>query len=138
MKLEIKHLAPYLPYGLKIEPYQKVLSCGYLTKDELDISTFEDKNIEDIKPILRPLSDLTKEIEHNGERFVPNEYFYKNWFIKIREDGHFSRDNGDGTCEGFSYKSAPYDLIEHLFEFHFDVFGLIDSGLAIDLNTIQK
>jgi hypothetical protein len=29
--------------------------------------------IEKIKPILRPLSDLTKEIEVNGEKFIPIE-----------------------------------------------------------------
>lgn len=36
--------------------------------------------------------------------------------------------NGDGT----------YSDMEKLFENHFDVFGLIEKGLAIDLNTIKE
>jgi hypothetical protein len=30
-----------------------------------------------------------------------------------------------------------YEDIVKLFEWHFDVFGLIDAGLAIDINTLD-
>ena len=30
----------------------------------------------------------------------------------------------------------PYNIVSKLFENHFDVFGLIEKGLAIDINTI--
>ena len=30
------------------------------------------------------------------------------------------------------------DQWQKLFEWHFDVFGLIDAGLAIDINTLEK
>jgi len=85
-KLELKHLAPYLPYGLNghcsghvIDPYGKnttivTLLIG-ISGEWIDTC---DKEIgqcswlfPDFYPILHPLSDLTKEIEHNGERFVP-------------------------------------------------------------------
>lgn len=66
MKLELKHLAPYLPYGLKLV---------YLDGSIRDLIYLDLQSLSRIgiycKPILRPLSDLTKEIEVNGEKFVP-------------------------------------------------------------------
>lgn len=75
MKLEFKHIAPYLPYGIEFFDYKKakivfdtysVMSTGEYNEYSLPYIL---KN--QVKPILRPLSDLTKEIEVNGERFVP-------------------------------------------------------------------
>ena len=77
MKLELKHLAPYLPYGLKL-----IGDIDNNPIDKYDISTdgwlcYITNNgggkgrISGYKPILRPLSDLTKEIEINGNKFVP-------------------------------------------------------------------
>lgn len=77
--LTLEHLAPYLHSGINA-----IDSCG----ERLIITGIEDKYgnvavyfeskgwhnrrwLNDIKPLLRPLSDLTKEIEHNGEKFVP-------------------------------------------------------------------
>jgi len=84
MKLELKHVAPYLPYdlGIKILNYK----CDYVGIKESIVNgyyfigyslylTYKNggtgKSINESKIILRPLSDLTKEIEHNGEKFVP-------------------------------------------------------------------
>lgn len=97
-------------------------------------------NLSKIKPILRPLSDLTKysvEEDISGD-ITLYDYIKKLWFITIREDGHFSHSNGDGTCTGYSYKSCDYSLIQLLLEHHFDVFGLIEKGLAIDINTLPN
>ncbi len=70
-ELKLEHLAPYLPYGLKL--WHESWECE-LTMNA-DGSGSEDLSILDVeeyaKPILRPLSDLTKEIQHNGEKFVP-------------------------------------------------------------------
>ena len=178
MKLELKHLAPYFPYGLKmamtydsIEDYENIdsdelcLQKGsvwelyLLTTDSIEFfggecddfalknDTFRIANNGTLKPILRPLSDLTKEIEHisytkdlepNLTKIIPEDFFRKHWFLSIREDGHFSTDNGDGTCTGYTYKSASYDIIILLLEWHFDIYGLIKNGLAIDINTLYK
>ena len=38
---------------------------------------------------------------------------------------------------GFThYKGMKYGIIERLFEWHFDINGLINEGLAIDKNTL--
>ena len=67
MELQLKHLAPYLPYRLKVTKDD----WGRVFKMDNDGTTLNCIGIDYIlninaKPILRPLSDLTKEIEVNG------------------------------------------------------------------------
>lgn len=121
MKLELKHLAPYLPYNLELKTLNG--SSRYtLNLKELAIFDINDSIQLQHKPILRPLSDLTKEIEHNGEKFVPNKEL--DWALAIVEN---MVEQGNITGYGLSW-----DLWELLFEWHFDVFGLIPEGLAIE------
>lgn len=145
-KLELKHIAPYLPYGLKFKAEGKVWEMTDLsTIDQYAIwagSAWCKKSltstpainatssalgrgfvIKDIKPILRPLSDLTKEIEHNGEMFIPCEQFSYDMECMLRLG------DVDTGCQ-------PYSLIQKLIEWHFDIFGLIDKDLAIDINNL--
>lgn len=152
MKLKLKQLAPYLPYGLK---------CRF-SKDEIyTIVGLVNENVylkeltypADLflcKPIFRPLSDLIKEIEHNGEKFVPlnklsevsinidilnrNKDLYGGFKFSLHESYIIGKTNkiGDVPC----YNN--YGIIQKLIEWHFDVFGLIESGLAIDINTLEK
>jgi hypothetical protein len=135
MKLELKHLAPYLPYGLKgfymDADYDKQIEVeGLYNYDDIYNSEHGDMSFDYFKPILRPLSDLTKEIEVNGEKFVP----IKHKDIKTTSTlKHVAKYN-------FDYKElnfARWDVIQKLFEWHFDVFGLIEKGLAIDINTLN-
>jgi hypothetical protein len=140
MKLELKHLAPYLPYKLKCLAQgedKKVFDIQGIT-DFTDVDLHEkgrtvneQYDIEDVFPILRPLSDLTKEIEVNGEKFVP---FTNNVSMYQFIDGAFYCNNYGKFLE---IKEMPYIVIEKLFEWHFDVFGLIEKGLAIDINTLN-
>jgi hypothetical protein len=136
MKLELKHLAAYLPYNLRVKHASKL---GNIKKESiLTISDYPWLFRQAyFKPILRPLPDLTKEIEINGQKFFPiNEYFllfgggvnaasvinWKNSFV----------DNILYT----PYVSLSYGILEKLFEWHFDVFKLIENGLAIDANKV--
>ena len=79
MKLELKHLAPYLPYGLKIQGKGgRVETLGIevgMTAKTINCAAIL---YYGYKPILRPLTDLTKEIEHNGERFTPKDILTTN------------------------------------------------------------
>jgi hypothetical protein len=127
MKLEIKHLAPYLPYNLKFKEINyggTYLLCGII-EDELWFKDNYGDNFnsiisdESMKPILRPLSDLTKEIEVNGERFVPNYWFGRSLHLQ-------------------SILDEKFHIVQKLIQWHFDVFGLIEENLAIDINTLNK
>jgi hypothetical protein len=81
MKLELEHLAPYLPYNLEILfEYRPFFKCypNYFKTELLHPSNIliigkKTYSVISSKPKLRPLSDLTKEIEVNGEKFVPCE-----------------------------------------------------------------
>lgn len=145
MKLELKHIAPYLPYGLNTVNFN---TNGLLDKPLLskvipaNILGFIDGSTES-QILLRPLSDLTKEIEVNGEKFVPIDWFeigddendsleYDNGNIKlIRSLESLSKDSFANDVNYF-----PFGVVEKLLEWHFDVFGLIQQGLAIDINTL--
>lgn len=140
-KLELKHLAGYLPYGLKM----KYTGNGKPFRGTQDIETLTISNIELLmfsinrKPILRPLSDLTKEIEVNREKFVPIDFLNKRCLgltkYQLKE------------IQGDQYLLATYTenynclnentAKDFLFEWYFDIYGLIEKGLAIDINTLK-
>lgn len=66
-QLTIKHLGRRLAYGLKVlDGWGDIRTMKYTHLDD-ENNGF----IVGVKPILRNLSDLTKEIEHKGEKFVP-------------------------------------------------------------------
>jgi hypothetical protein len=174
MKLELKHLAPYLPYGLKVRvsygsQHTKRLNelCGlsveYCNCTKSNYPYTQDVPYKDIKPLLRPLLDLTKEIEVNGERFVPlfklcldfchrmpcnAEYGVSTFLMKADNDGgtswwfvyhhnEMTFELSDCDRDMTTHTIPQYKIFEKLFEWHFDVFSLIPENLAIDLNTIN-
>lgn len=134
--LTIKELAAYLPYFLKgifIDKIDVVTSMD----NEHDLisgvnSTVEIKNF---KPILRPLSDLTKMIEVNGEDFVPYEH---STFVEAMIANEYLEYLCEAKASLAEDRLLPYSIVQLLFEWHFDVFGLIEKGLAKDLNTIKE
>ena len=188
MKLELKHIAPYLPYGLKMK-FTSTNEVDKLSNEDIVILKQIDEggicvngyktNNKSYKPILRPLSDLTKEIEVNGEKFVPivelakihgidfeiktikTEYgtivCYSEISLHPTDNTPFSREffelDLSDCCFDFGFEifgenefdicETSYfpirnqlELFQKLFEWNFDVFGLIEQGLAIDINTL--
>jgi len=133
-RIELKHLAPYLAYNLRV--YKIGRTPLLLTVN--NYNTLIDN--QEWKPILINLSDLTKEIEVNGEKFKPLERLTQIMGVEgmnvLRSDLSikvlYSKQFID--MDFTSYLGA----IQKLFEWHFDVFGLIEKGLAIDMNTLNK
>lgn len=120
---------------------------------------------EDFKLVLLNLSDLTKEIEVNGEKFVPiielfqiafgGSYTNKDVLIKYDDSKIYISTSISKLCfypkiKGFEFFEMDFDgddcspalnqltLFEKLYEWHFDIHGLIENGLAIDINTLTK
>jgi hypothetical protein len=125
--LTIKHLAGYLPFGLKILNGWgdiKTLTVFYLNDENNGV-------FFGIKPILHPLSDLTKEIEVNGEKFVPISELKSQCSYEISNEI-------DKFIIYKNYGDMPYWVIKKLLEWHFDIYGLIENGLAIDINTLKN
>ena len=134
MKLELKHLAPYLPYGLKIKgnTYGEIKTLYGIKGESVFIDTLTTPypwaDFSDIKPILRSLSDLKKEIRHKDVDFIPVEFLIKEGFNVSDE----------WIESGFiDIIRSDYEFIQLLLEWHFDIHGLIENGLAIDINTLN-
>lgn len=130
MKLENKHLAPYAPFKLKVllgsnkrdltalsldSPF--VFLTAYVGSREKQMA-----RIENIKPILKPKTFL-------------HELQYE---IYIRWGGGVSKEAKGYWLKGFTdnlmytaYPALKFDEIEFMAEYHIDIFGLINQGLAV-------
>jgi hypothetical protein len=164
-ELTLEQWCAYLPYKLKVIHARKKGNIQNTT--ELTPSDFTWlKNQGYVKPILRPLSDLTKEIEVNGEKFVPivelakiaENRFLKTIKILKNESGYFLGFIGvDEQRFSFAYfhktksfllhssiiRNSVYpanqlEMFNKLYEWHFDIHNLIEQRLAIDINTLDN
>ena len=126
MKLELKHLAPYLPYGLSF--YYESLDgkkqhSWILTSEKLDFALLCQN-----KPILRPISDLLNEITVNNETFIPHLALGGRPNLKDYDFVYFEK----------NIENLSFGLVQQLIEWHIDVFGLIDKGLAISIHEVGQ
>lgn len=89
-------------------------------------------------PILHPISDLTKEIEHNGKKFIPNIKLENEFDIEdfdIHLEYLVSRED-DGNV--YISIEKQLNIVLKLIEWHFDIAGLIERNEAIDVNTLEN
>lgn len=139
MKLGVEHIAPYFPHKLMVwneyydRCYNKKASplTGILIHANSTIDCFVDvsrngyplaTSISKIKPILRPLSNFDDVFTY----LVDGNY--------LKECGieHFH------TLRDFSIERCPVGLFNILVKHHFDVFGLIEKDLAINMNELPE
>lgn len=160
-KLDFKYISPYLPYGLEFvcvdrESTEYEIACAssvHLANEIIDVCgvdyDFSDLGGKEIKPLLRPLFDLTK----NDLKEKLYQY-YESLGIDIKLVKYDSGNDNpfdmtltatyklmddvftDVLIERGSTSETPYHIFSWLCEKHFDVFGLIKKGLAKDINTI--
>ena len=159
MELELKHLAPYLPYNLQMAYIirGKIVEIGDLNK----VFIYRDEthpirygiNYNDaehewmFKPILRPIGSMTKEEAYEfgillmGEadmedkevgigKMVLMGSIYPTLMYQDKEDGGYSVMIHFSPIGISGMDLIPHDAYEWLFKHHFDVFGLISKGLA--------
>lgn len=156
-------LCSYLPYGLMVQDLyddkkSTLISVNFQTMEDEPITIYnhvdKKRKLSEVKLTLRPLSDLTKEIEYNGEKFVPivellkevhpyDDYSSKYGLIDYEFDGFWvkayykSRANYDISLNVGFIHNWPNWIIEKLNEWHFDTKGLIEKEYAIDKNTLK-
>jgi len=146
-KLTLQVLSAYLPYGVKVYDTIYQMSrplIGHSVQRFMTLGIFPESE----KLLLRPLSDLTTEIEHNGERFVPIENLIKA-DNKVIVSNYVS-DGSKAITITITYKlmgdtftdfiinrntvdNTDYRYVQQLLEWHFDLFSLLDSGDALPL-----
>ena len=137
--LELKDICGYLPYGLKYQ-WTNMKSVRLISMtDEVDYSSqhslstaWEWMMHRQARPILRRMSELTKEITHRGEKFVPLDVF--------NDRGHFIEFDAAGLLYtvGGCMDSDWLMVFDKFHEWMFDYRGLISAGLAIDVNTLPE
>ena len=133
-ELLLKDICARLPYGIKASYYGVEEECE--TWDEIEGITLDEDfggyvdigqyslPIERIKPYLFPLSSMTEE---------QKKYITDKW--GINEEFDFEIDTNWGKY--FVELGDTVDFINWLNENHFDVYGLIPMGLAIDATNLK-
>ena len=158
---KLKFMAISLPYGLKfIDVFDSIEDLKSFDVTNMWANGNPYFKINKIKPILFPLSSLTKEIEHNGEKFVPIvelakiivdlpdrfPYCFETKVSSIlqsekHEFGYNHRGQSFHLFDRESMEFKPFpnqlELFQNLIEWHFDIAGLIEKGEAIDVNTLE-
>jgi hypothetical protein len=136
-ELTIEHLAAYLPYDIRMASGHYLVGVytgEFNVTRPLLLSEVKrghihwEANLDMDKPLLRPLSQLTEVVEHNGERFVPSKVLYDRWRIWIHSDELFN----DITTV------LHYDAIKYLHSLHFDTFGLIEANITKPIPSIPQ
>lgn len=144
-KLTIKELAPYLPYGIDISINGKIQKLNSIDSEAKLVcygwgnAGFIDT--DDVKPLLRPLSSLTEEINWGNQTYAITDLF------EIGDDGGYIYEYDHGniklisqlkTIAEYNYHHdinyLPYPVVQVLIEHHFDIFGLIDRCLALPID----
>ena len=119
-----------------------------------------DCEINDCMPILRPL-DLTKEIEHGGEKFVPIVELAKIAWVdedidfkyqSLKEGTVFIAFSDKNNVFGYDSNTQSFfgaidgkpcsvvnqlTLFETMIKWHFDLSDLISKNQAIDINILE-
>jgi hypothetical protein len=145
MELEVKHLAPYLPYGLKLQYLvrEKVEQTGIMksishNEDEthptrVSISAmYNEEHIWMFKPLLKPLSKLS------NEELIPigllirdiekHKATYKDNIFAVGDAKAWIRTGMKPVLSLLQVQG----IMEHLYSVHADIFKLIDAGLATE------
>jgi len=125
MELTINHLAAYLPYEISAQCDDKNYSDGYIRGVVLYFFTEhqlhqvflcgKDRNLKDIKLFLKPMSKLT-------EKEVTDLGFQRTFFSALKTSMKYKN----------WLKDMPYRLVQYLLSQHYDIFGLIEAGLAVE------
>lgn len=145
-RIKFEHIAPYIPYGLEFkcsdvqsgEYAISMITEIHLGNEVLEVGAtqfdFSDLGTEELKPIFRPLSDLIKDIDViKQELFLDSKSDNYNYLGVINHAHAFHL---DGKKVGVL--AMPHFFIKKLFKERFDVFGYIEKGLAIDMQSIVK
>lgn len=125
----MKHIAPYLPYKVQM---------AFIVREEIvKIGTLNNISVNnsDTHPIRYSIYTLN-ELEHEWmfkPILKPLSYIFKDNFLLEKADDFCIE-----MIENNKIECLPFGYVQLLLEHHIDIFGLIESGQAIDINTLNK
>lgn len=165
-KLTLEHIAYYYPHKVKVIHNNDgfIREIQYLNSQSIEVtpakrgykcmSIKQLHNEDDNFKLLLRYMNLTQPIIVEGEEIIPIVELSKiayntEWFYKV---GNYNA-TSSAEVHGFEYNETGFEmynqisggflpvknqlaLFQWLFRHKFDVFGLIEKGLAIDVNTL--
>lgn len=148
MNLELKHLAPYLPYKLKGQVFEyKIDSVKQRIEELTGLEKWNEKKsywgvttqsnsritLRSFKPIFNPILDLSLLVIEEFEKYDGKRDGKANEEVI----NLFCEENGvNEFIENIDLKSLPYECIEFMFKNHYDFFDLISKNLAISIHDV--
>lgn len=158
MKLELKHLATFLEYRLKVNVAgfrkgSETLVVGLNLGGKVIFGTGGWAWLSQVKPILRSTSQLTDRITHNEKTFIPLIELAKQAYPSLTgwQIGSGTKRQYEAICSKgniFQYRDGLFSkhgitnqlpnqlpLLEKCREWHFDLDGLIEKGLAVEIKN---
>ena len=121
-----EYMAMSLPYDLQVFNEKGVRK----TYAAVHYSYEFEPDFEKFTPILRPLTYLPRLIIQKGYN---NEAPFFPLYRLQREDKAFTTD----FIHAFGVEECKFSVIELLLKWHFDLFGGVESGEAIDVNSLD-
>jgi hypothetical protein len=142
----INHLAAYLPYKVEVEinGMVKILCSTTISEPEFKHSFYIGiPNIlglhgRNARLRLRPLYQITETIEHYGETVSVIDIIKS---LSLGYSDYITNERDEWIrVKGFNNwrNRIPTAIIETLHQYHFDTFGLIESGLAEPIPSIPQ
>lgn len=144
-KLKLKELAIYLPYGLPVLYNGFFYEIIGLKEDSAEISVLSPLDsvktvpFSEIIPIFRSLKDLTKEISHGGEKFIPLDRLNQLGIVEEISESNtpgkywINQRKGKYSFKALDISEVPYEIIDKLLSWHFDIFDALGRGVAIEI-----
>ena len=139
-KLTLKQLTPYLSYDIKIKSHRGIVELGH--ENNLEEITVKGTVNTQGKPILKPLSNL---LDGSYDLKIKSWFDFDVVVVKYENISDFSIKvryvlMGETFSEMIVNRNSIYDvqysIVINLIENHFDVFNLIEKGLAINIDTL--
>ena len=127
-----------LPYSLYCSVSNGKVNYDCVRQNNVDYALEFHDNLIVSYPILYPLSDLTKEIDHNGEKFVPIERLKDVFMLEWCD---LFDDSIDAILEFAKYKNfkkieyLPFCIVQKLVEWKFNLMD--ESEEFINVNDLD-
>lgn len=131
-----KQILHYIPYQLQVEHPLGIFNVTAFQTNEFKILLENDEDIlwvpsydfGMIKPLLRDLEELNIEIEHEGEHFTPLFVLVN---MRTKPSNTFPREKAfNALRKDIMSKNLPFDMMNKVLEWKFDIDGLLENGLA--------
>ena len=133
-ELLLKDLCARVPYGVKVQYMNNIFVIDYVSSYEevkLDIPDNWTVGVSEVKPYLFPFSSITDEQKSELNKKFTVQFSGNNVYsIHYHSEGYWDTDI-ELDLQGWLW------FINWCYKNHFDIYGLIPMGLALDATGLN-